>query len=243
MPPSSPTAVTPSSTVVPSPATEPTPTPTPTSAPSATVSPTPIAAARILTLGDTSRREVALTFDAGSDRGNAEPILDYLRDEGIRASFGMTGTWAEANADLVARMAAEGHVLMNHTWDHPHMETLTTAARLEQLRRTNALVRSITGVGTRPWFRPPYGTYDQEVLADVASGGYTWSVMWTVDSLGWQGLAPRAVTRRCLDGAEPGAIYLLHVGSQSTDWDALPAIVAGLRSDGYTFVTVAAVVR
>jgi peptidoglycan/xylan/chitin deacetylase (PgdA/CDA1 family) len=41
--------------------------------------------ATILTRGDTSRRAVALTFDAGSDRGNAEPILDYLRDQGIDA--------------------------------------------------------------------------------------------------------------------------------------------------------------
>ena len=80
------------------------------------------------------------------------------------------------------------------------------------------------------------------MLVDVGSAGYAWSVMWTVDSLGWQGLDPDEVTRRSLDGAEPGAIYLLHVGAQSTDWDALPGIVRGLRRAGYEFVTIPEVI-
>ncbi len=64
-------------------------------------------------------------------------------------------------------------------------------------------------------------------------------LLWTVDSLGWQGLAPTEVVSRCLDGAAPGAILLLHVGSQSTDAAALPAIISGLRARGYELVTVA----
>jgi len=50
---------------------------------------------------------VALTFDAGADRGYAEPILDTLGKQGVPASFGMTGQWAEKNPDLVRRMVAE----------------------------------------------------------------------------------------------------------------------------------------
>ena len=58
---------------------------------------------------------VALTFDAGADRGYAEDILDTLADAHIPATFGMTGQWASAYPELVQRMAADGHMLINHT--------------------------------------------------------------------------------------------------------------------------------
>lgn len=192
--------------------------------------------------GSTARTDVALTFDAGSDTGYAAAILDLLQAEGIPATFGMTGAWAENNPELVRRMANEGHVLMNHTYNHPHMETLTTAERLEQLAHAEAVVTSIGGGAMIPWFRPPFGAYNNQMLIDVRSAGFTYSVMWTVDSLGWQGLDPAAVTRRCLDGATNGAIYLMHVGSASTDYDALPGVIQGLRDRGYRFVTVPEVI-
>lgn len=188
---------------------------------------------------DTSERLVALTFDAGSDRGYAEAILDLLSTHQIHVTFGMTGRWAEDNPDLVERMVDEGHGLMNHTYDHPRMETLTPEQRLEQLERTETIIVDLTGSSTRPYFRPPYGAYDDEVLADVGAAGYRYSVMWTVDSLGWKGLPPTEVADRCLGAAEPGAIMLLHVGEASTDYAALPAIIAGLVEGGYGFATVA----
>ena len=164
--------------------------------------------------------------------------LDLLAAERIHASFGMTGSWADANPGLVARIAAEGHVLINHTATHPDMTTLSSADRLAELAAAEASVSAITGSGMQPYFRPPYGAYDASVLTDLGRAGYAYSIMWTVDSLGWKGLDPASVAARCLDGAVDGAILLLHVGSQSTDVEALPEIVAGLRASGYTFVTV-----
>ncbi len=76
------------------------------------------------------------------------------------------------------------------------------------------------------------------MLADVGAAGYRYSIMWTVDSLGWKGIPAAEVTERCLSKAEPGAIFLLHVGVQSTDFAALPAIVSGLVETGYQFVTI-----
>lgn len=67
-------------------------------------------------------------------------------------------------------------------------------------------------------------------------------MLWTVDWLGWQGLSPAAITSRCLERAVPEAILLFHVGAQSQDSAALPAIIAGLRQAGYGFGTVADVI-
>ncbi|MEX0795244.1 MAG: polysaccharide deacetylase family protein [Acidimicrobiia bacterium] len=198
----------------------------------------PLGPSQLIWKADTTEPVVSLTFDAGSDRGFGEEILDFLAGQGISASFGMTGTWAESNPDLVQRMVAEGHTLMNHTYNHPHMETLTTAERLDQLERTEAIIFDLTGTTMIPYFRPPYGAYNNQVLADVGAAGYHYSIMWTVDSLGWKGIPAAEVTERCLSGAQPGAIYLLHVGAQSTDFAALPAIVSGLVEAGYQFATI-----
>jgi peptidoglycan/xylan/chitin deacetylase (PgdA/CDA1 family) len=193
--------------------------------------------------GSDRRPVVALTFDAGSDAGFTSEILDILAANHVAASFGITGRWAEANPALLRRIAAGGHLLVNHSYDHPSFtgrstdrSPLSRAARLEQLDRAEAAIRGATGATTRPWFRPPYGDEDASVRADVGSAGYRYELLWTVDSLGWKGEAPADVVSRCLDRVVPGAIYLFHVGSASTDHAALPAIIDGLRARGYGFV-------
>jgi peptidoglycan-N-acetylglucosamine deacetylase len=189
---------------------------------------------------------VALTFDAGADRGNAAAILDTLRANGVKASFGMTGRWAEQNPDLVARMAAEGHQLINHTYDHasftgysPGTPPLTATERQREIERAETIIQSVAGVPAQPYFRPPYGDYDAAMLAQLGQLGYAYSVMWTVDSLGWNGYSAARIVTRCVAGAAPGAILLFHVGSDSQDAAALPAIIQQLRAAGYTFGTVA----
>jgi peptidoglycan/xylan/chitin deacetylase (PgdA/CDA1 family) len=223
-----------------------TPTSTSTStAPSTTSTSEPSSTSAVaIRRGPTDRAVVALTFDAGSDAGYASAILDTLRRNGVTASFGITGRWAEANPALVRRMAAEGHQLLNHSWDHPSFTGYSTddpplsrEERLDQLARAEAAIVAASGVGARPWFRPPFGDEDASVRADVGSAGYRYEVMWTIDSLGWKGLDPAAITQRCLDAAAPGTIYLLHVGAQSADALALQGIIDGLRARGLGFVS------
>lgn len=188
---------------------------------------------------------VALTFDAGADRGKAEQILDTLRRFGVTASFGMTGQWAERNPDLVQRLVGDGHQLINHTWSHRSFtgrstssRPLTQAERSAELERTESLLEGLVGRGGQPLFRPPYGDLDPGVLQDTVAAGYRYTVMWTVDSLGWNHLAAPAIVERCLGRAAPGAIYVFHVGAESADAEALGPIVEGLRARGFTFVTI-----
>jgi peptidoglycan/xylan/chitin deacetylase (PgdA/CDA1 family) len=185
---------------------------------------------------------VALTFDAGADRGYAADILDILEQEHVLASFGITGVWARANPDLVRRMAADGHLVFNHTLDHhsftglsDNLGGLSAARRRAELTDADAIIQPLIGHSTQPFYRLPYGDDDARVATDVAPAGYSRKVGWTVDSWGWRGLPVGDIVARCLKLAAPNAIYVFHVGRASQDAHALGELIDGLRQRGFGF--------
>lgn len=226
---------------------------TTTAAPPTTVAPTTTAApptttfppvpdgapARRISRGGNGRPYVALSFDAGSDTGFAAQILDELAADGVKASFGITGKWAEKNPDLFRRIVAEGHHVINHTYDHSSMTGRATSrlplsrdARVTELRKADDVFVGLTGKSSKPWFRPPYGDLDGDLERLLPTEGYSYELMWSLDSLGWQGLSARQISSRCAGGIFPGAIFLFHVGSQSQDAAALADIIAAIRAAG-----------
>lgn len=196
---------------------------------------------------DDGRKEVALTFDAGSDRGYTEQILDLLRDSGIKGTFGMTGAFAEANPDLIQRMAAEGHQLINHTWSHGSMTGANTGEPAwtyeelaDELARTEQVVRDITGgYELKPYFRPPYGDYDETSLGYLYELGYPFTVMWSCDTQGWRGWDAAKILEYCTSVPLEDDIILMHVGASAAgDYEVLPSMIAWYQERGYAFVTV-----
>ncbi len=185
----------------------------------------------------TEDKVVALTFDAGSDAGHTQAILDILRDEGVKATFFLTADWLEANPDLGKAIVAAGHDIGNHTKDHPHMTQLTDEEIKAELAAVEDGALATMGKSTKPFFRPPFGEYDDRVAMVAGQAGYRYLVMWTVDSLDWKLIPPEEVTKRIVDGAKPGAIFLMHVGSQTYEPQALPETIRRLREAGYGFVT------
>lgn len=211
--------------------------------------------ATTISRGNTSRKMVSYTFDAGADLGYAGSILDFLRTNNIKAAFGITGRWAEANPTYVQRMANEGHEFLNHSWTHESFTgfstgkaALTPARRTEELIRTHNKISALTGKSTRPYFRPPYGDYDSGVLRDVGANRFSRNVMWSVDSLGWKGLTAAQICDRVVDSMSAasnggnGYLILFHVGAQSQDANALPCITSTLKGRGFTFGTVTQVI-
>lgn len=201
--------------------------------------------AQLIFHGNASIHEVALTFDAGADRGFAPVILRTLEGMHVRASFGMTGVWAQRDPALVRRMARDGDTIFNHTYNHRSFTGLSTkqapltyAQRGWEISQTDRVIRRITGRSTKPYFRPPFGDYDAATLSLTRHLGYDYVVMWTVDSLGWERLPAPAILQRCLDLVRPGSILLMHVGSQSQDAVALPALITALHRRGYRLVTI-----
>lgn len=169
---------------------------------------------------------VALTFDDGPYPSTTPALLAAL--DGVRATFFLWGEHAAAHPELVRAIAAAGHVLGNHTWTHPHLTGVSADARDQEVRRTQDLLVSLTGV--RPvLFRPPYGDTDPSVAQTAAAHGLT-EVLWTVDTRDWAGATTDEIVAAA-DGAEPGGVVLLHEGRPATV-AAVPRILAALAARG-----------
>ncbi len=173
---------------------------------------------------------VALTFDDGPSF-YTDGLLDILKEHDVRATFFVLGTQVRIQSETVARMFREGHQIGNHTWDHPNLTNMPDDQIQEQLRLTDDLIVQLIGEPT-PFLRPPYGAYNDRVLA--ASGLPI--IFWSVDPLDWRDRDAAIVAARIME-APVGAIILAHDIHKSTV-DAVPAIINALRGRGIQFVTV-----
>jgi peptidoglycan/xylan/chitin deacetylase (PgdA/CDA1 family) len=151
--------------------------------------------ARDFTRGPTDRKEMAFTFDGGSNDNASTAILDILKTNGVKATFFLTGEFIEKYPKVVKRIAAEGHDAGNHTWSHPHLTSFAgdrrqitlpgiKAAKLrDELLKTAALFRSVTHKDMIPLWRAPYGEYNAEIIRWAAEAGFR-HVGWTLGR-GW----------------------------------------------------------
>ena len=198
--------------------------------------PTPLGSE--FTRGSTSSKQIALTFDAGADASPTLEILDALAKHGVHATFFLTGVWAKKNPSLVRRIAAEGHEIGNHTWDHKRLTDLNDGKIEEEAETTDNLIRELTGKSTKPLLRVPFGARDKHVLSVIEANGYR-SIYWDIDS--WDsvkvGITSDEIEARVLGRVRDGSIILMHCGSKATA-DALDSMLDKLSDDGYKPVTI-----
>lgn len=186
----------------------------------------------------TPTKSVALTFDDSPDDNNTALILDILKSHNIKASFFMIASaMNDHNATVTKRASDEGHLVLNHSFTHPHFTKLTPKRIEEELKTTSQKIESITG-NYPLLFRPPYGSINQEVMESVNASGYT-TILWSLDSLDWAVKEKDAITDNVLTHVRNGDIILMH-SSQSNyaSVEALPLIIHGLHERGYRFLRV-----
>ncbi len=177
----------------------------------------------------------SLTFDAAWGNEDTQQLIDILGKYGVRATFFVVGEWVDNYPESVQALADAGHEIMNHSDDHPHFPKLTPDAMRAQLNACNDKIEAITGV--RPvLFRPPYGDYDDKVIATVKDCGM-YCIQWDVDSLDWKDPPAEKIASRVLDRVQEGSIVLFHNAAKNTP-AALPRVIEGLIAKGYTFVPV-----
>ena len=188
-------------------------------------------------LGDTGQKVIYLTFDCGYENGYTEKILDALKKHHAPAAFFVVGHMIESAPDIVRRMAAEGHVVGNHTFHHPDMSAISQQdAFQKELDSLAELYRQTTGKPLSRFYRPPQGKYSEENLKQAQALGYK-AVFWSLAYVDWntdsQPTAEQAYAK-LLPRIHDGAVVLLHSTSR-TNAEILDELLTKWEEMGYAF--------
>ena len=177
----------------------------------------------------------SLTFDAAWGNEDTQQLIDILGKYNIKATFFVVGEWVDKYPESVKALHDAGHEIMNHSDNHPYFTKLSAEQIKTQLNTCNEKIAAITGV-TPILFRPPYGDYNDSVVATVRECGM-YCIQWDVDSLDWKDPTPDQICQRVLKRVQSGSIVLFHNAAKNTP-AALPSVIEGLIQQGYSMVPV-----
>lgn len=190
---------------------------------------------------------VALTFDMGGRVDPALEIMNWLVSNDVPATVFMTGAMTDnSNTDAGRQVLGmvDAHAVQfslgNHSYSHPDFRTLTAEQMTSELSSTEESISRYTSVSPRPFFRPPFGGQNADVVQVAASAGYRFTVLWDVDTIDWKpesdgGPTTADIVNKVLTNTRGGSIVLMHLGGYNT-YAALPRIVSGLHARGFELV-------
>lgn len=177
---------------------------------------------------------VAITYDDGPSPETTTRLLDILKSKDVKVTFFAIGRNSDAFPEILQRERNEGHLVANHSYNHPQLNAISDDRIAAELSETN---RAITAaLGSQPqWMRPPYGATNERVAAIAGQHGLSLA-LWDVDTADWQNRNADITCRKAVDNAVAGSIILMHDIHPSTV-DAAPCIIDGLRAKGLRPVT------
>ena len=180
---------------------------------------------------------VALTIDDGPSPVYTPQILRILHRYGVTASFSMVGLNAAAYPGVAREVAAAGHMLVNHTWNHYNLRYMSAAGVWDEIAHATDAIHAATGKHPS-MFRAPYGVWAPAVFSYCAQAGLT-PLAWSVDPRDWSRPGVRSIVRTIESDARTGSVILEHDGggNRSQTVAALKIWLPRLLDAGYQFTT------
>jgi peptidoglycan-N-acetylmuramic acid deacetylase len=187
-------------------------------------------------LGDTTKKELYLTFDNGYENGYTAKMLNVLQEKKVPAIFFVTGHYIKDQPDLIKRMVAEGQLIGNHSSSHPDMSQISNEQIAQELAAVQEGVSKLTEQKEMHFLRPPRGIFSDRMLGVCKELGYT-TVLWSVAYKDWDTKVQKGgdyAYRSIMAQLHPGAVILLHSVSKDNA-EALGKIIDDARQQGYEF--------
>lgn len=187
-------------------------------------------------LGNTSEKYLYLTFDEGYENGFTPQILDVLKKNNVPAAFFVTGDYLEKEPELIKRMVNEGHIVGNHTQNHPSMPGVTSQKELEnEITELDNKFYEITKTHMK-YIRPPKGEFSERTLAVSKKLGYK-TVLWSSAYADWDVNERKGedfAFNSVIKYIHNGNIILLHAVS-ADNANALERIITECKNQGFQF--------
>jgi peptidoglycan/xylan/chitin deacetylase (PgdA/CDA1 family) len=187
---------------------------------------------------DDGPKTIALTIDDGPSPIYTPQILQILAKYKVTASFSMVGENVTYYPGVARDVADAGHVIVNHTWDHANLSTLTESQTRAEIAHASDAIH--TAVGRVPTiFRAPYGAWSRTTLEYCAREKLT-ALDWSVDPRDWARPGVSKIVSNILKNTGTGSIILEHDGggNRSETVAALKIAIPRLLDAGYHFRSV-----
>lgn len=193
--------------------------------------------------GNLNSNKIALTYDCDElEYIYISEILNALNKHNIKATFFITGQWAQKFSELAKRIASEGHQIGNHSYEHPDITTISYDEIKQSIIKAEETIKKITGVNPRPFFRPPYGSWNNLSLKALGEVGYLYTIYWSIDTEDWQQPSTKLIVKRIFKNVKGGNIILMHSHGKNTA-SATDFTVETLKTFGFKFVTVSEILK
>lgn len=190
-------------------------------------------ASTYLDYGYEDTKMVALTFDDGPHETYAYRIMDKFEAYSGQATFFVVGQRIPGREQVIVDALDRGHQIANHSYSHPNFHKLTDAGIIEELIKTETLVKDASGYNESLQVRPPYGNIHKDQISRL---GFT-IINWDVDSLDWKSKNASTICKATTQYVKDGSIVVMHEIYGSTV-ESLDCILETLSDQGYKFVTV-----
>jgi peptidoglycan/xylan/chitin deacetylase (PgdA/CDA1 family) len=169
---------------------------------------------RTLTHGS-DPNQMALTYDDGPNDPHTLRLLDVLARHDAKATFFLIGKYVRQRPDIARAIQAAGHLIGNHTYNHPNLIFVSPARLRQELDDCQKALEDAIGISP-PLFRPPFGGRRPDVLKKVRSVGLL-PVMWSVTAFDWNAKSPEAIVSKVVRQVDSrrkqqAEIVLLHDG-------------------------------
>ncbi|MCQ4210567.1 polysaccharide deacetylase family protein [Streptomyces longispororuber] len=194
-------------------------------------------AASIAHASEAGERGVNITIDDGPDPIWTPQVLDVLREYGVKATFCMVGTQAQAHPDLVKKVVAAGHRLCDHTVSHDTtMDKKPESYQSRQIVDAERMITEASG-GVRPmYYRAPGGAFTPYSRDLAASRGMR-PLGWNVDTKDFEQPGTDAIVATVQEELPNGPTLLFHDagGDRTQTVEALRRLLPQLKQQGYSF--------
>lgn len=186
--------------------------------------------------GNNEEKVIYLTFDEGYENGYTTTILDTLKEKNVTAAFFVTMPYVKQNSDLIRRMIDEGHIVGNHTVNHPSMPEVTDDEKLakEIMDLHNYISENFDY--EMSYLRPPKGEYSERTVKLALDLGYK-TVLWSSAYADWDTNNQKGTDyakKMIYNNLHNGCVMLLHAVSKDND-AVLGEAIDEIRNRGYEF--------
>jgi peptidoglycan/xylan/chitin deacetylase (PgdA/CDA1 family) len=189
--------------------------------------------------GSTHEKSLALAVNVDWGEDVIPQMLEIFEQEKIRATFFVTGRFADKFPEIVKEIDRGGHEVGNHGYSHNHPDRTGFGVNQKEIIRTEEALKKIIDNPVK-LYAPPYGESSRRVVEAAGDLGYK-TIMWTIDTVDWkEGSTVQGIAHKVVSKAQNGAIVLMH--PREVTVKALPIIIEELKAQGYQFKKISQII-